>query len=207
MQNRPKVSPTRLAGLFRIAGLSRPVAALMGLVVVALIGWVTTTTTDVIRPSVASGHYKLTGKVIKVSDGDTINILIDRETRRVRLASIDAPETRHGGSEVGQPYGEASRKFLADRVAGKTLTLICYEKDHYGRDVCDVPAGDTTANHQLVEAGMAWANQQAGGKYLRDRSLIEMEKQARQAKTGLWAEPEAVAPWVWRTRCWKEHQC
>ena len=155
----------------------------------------------------AAGQYTLTGRIVQVSDGDTINILVDRETHRVRLASIDAPETAHGSSRPGQPYGEASRKSLAEYVAGKTLTLTCYEKDHYGRDVCDVPVDGTTANLLQVKNGMAWANQQAGGKFLRDRSLPELEKKAKAARAGIWSEPRAVAPWVWRQQCWQKHQC
>ena len=155
----------------------------------------------------ASGSYTLTGRIVQVSDGDTINILVDRQTHRVRLASIDAPETGHGSARPGQPFGEASRKSLAEHVAGKTLTLICYEKDHYGRDVCDIPVEGTTANRMQVQSGMAWANQQGGGKYLRDRSLPALEKQAKSARAGLWAEPKPVAPWVWRQICWQKHQC
>ncbi len=162
---------------------------------------------SVIRPARGSGQFTLTGKIVQVSDGDTINILVGQQTHRIRLASIDAPETAHGSARPGQPYGEASRKHLAEHVAGKTLTLICFEKDRYERDVCDVPVGDTTANRLQVQHGMAWANQQGGGKYLRDHSLPELEKKAKQAKLGLWAEPHAIAPWVWRFDCWQKQKC
>ncbi len=157
--------------------------------------------------AVAASSYTLTGRIVQVSDGDTVNILVERQTHRVRLASIDAPETSHGSARPGQPFGEASRKHLAEQVAGKTLTLICYEKDHYGRDVCDIPVEDTTANRLQVKSGMAWANQQGGGKYLRDRTLPELEKQAKAARLGLWGESRPVAPWIWRQICWQKHQC
>lgn len=162
---------------------------------------------SLLRSAQASGQYTLSGKIVQVSDGDTVNILVNQQTHRIRLASIDAPETAHGSNRPGQPYGEASRKHLADSVAGKTLTLICFEKDQYGRDVCDIPVGDTTANRLQVQHGMAWANQQGGGKYLRDQKLVEFEKKAKQAKLGLWAEPQAVAPWVWRHDCWQKQKC
>jgi endonuclease YncB( thermonuclease family) len=163
--------------------------------------------TSLFRAAHAAGQYTLAGKIVQVSDGDTVNILVNQQTHRIRLASIDAPETAHGSTRPGQPYGEASRKHLADYVAGKTLTLICFEKDQYGRDVCDIPVGDTTANRLQVQHGMAWANQQGGGKYLRDSKLVELEKKAKQAKLGLWAEPQAVAPWVWRHDCWQKQKC
>jgi endonuclease YncB( thermonuclease family) len=156
----------------------------------------------------ASGNsYKLTGKVVRVSDGDTVNLLVENKQERIRLASIDAPETAHGSSQPGQPFGEASRKNLAEYVAGKTLTVVCFEKDHYDRHICDIPVNGTTANRLQVEQGYAWANQQAKGKYLRDKSLPELEKSARQKKLGLWAEPGAVAPWEWRVECWKNKKC
>ena len=154
-----------------------------------------------------AGQYALTGKVVQVSDGDTINLLVDKTQHRIRLASIDAPETSHGSERPGQPFGEASRKNLADYVAGKTLTLTCYEKDHYGRDVCDVPANGTTANRLQVQDGMAWANQQAKGKFLRDKTLVGLQSDAQKKKLGLWAEPGAVAPWEWRVVCWKDKKC
>jgi endonuclease YncB( thermonuclease family) len=151
--------------------------------------------------------YKMTGKVVRVSDGDTINLLIDNKQERIRLASIDAPETAHGSSQPGQPFGEASRKNLANYVAGKTITITCFEKDRYDRHICDIPVDGTTANRLQVEQGFAWANQQAKGKFLRDKSLLELEKSARQKKLGLWAEPGAVAPWEWRVQCWKNKKC
>jgi endonuclease YncB( thermonuclease family) len=155
----------------------------------------------------AGSSYKLTGKVVRVSDGDTVNLLVENKQERIRLASIDAPETAHGSSQPGQPFGEASRKNLADYVAGKTLTVVCFEKDHYDRHICDIPVNGTTANRLQVEQGYAWANQQAKGKFLRDKSLPELEKSARQKKLGLWAEPNAVAPWEWRVACWKNKKC
>ena len=65
----------------------------------------------------------------------------------------------------------------------------------------------TTANRLQVQAGMAWANQQAGGKYLRDKSFVDLEAEARKAGLGLWSGQKPVPPWVWRSKCWKDHKC
>jgi len=155
----------------------------------------------------AAQAYELTGKVIRVADGDTITVRGEHGNHRIRLASIDAPETGSGSKRPGQPYGNASRKYLADQVAGKTLTLTCYEADRYGRHICDVPLGDYTANQLLVFAGMAWANRQGNDKYLRDESLLQLQQDAQNNKRGLWVEPGAVAPWQWRRDCWRNGQC
>ena len=58
----------------------------------------------------------LTGKVVKITDGDTLYILdANYEQHKIRLAGIDAPERK-------QAYGLASRKHLASIVAGKQVT-------------------------------------------------------------------------------------
>lgn len=150
--------------------------------------------------------YTLSGKVIKVSDGDTLTIR-GVENQKIRLASIDAPEKKSGSNRPAQPYSETSREFLAKLVAGQTITVLCFEKDRYDRHICDIPVNQTTANRLLVEAGLAWANQQASGKYLRDNDLLGLERQARAAKRGLWVEPNPIAPWVWRYKCWQLGQC
>lgn len=211
MKKRMPVSTARLAGLLRLTGMPRLVALVLAAALTILFAVLSDTGSPVISEASAASNnsqpYTLTGKIVQVSDGDTINILVERETHRIRLASIDAPETAHGSARPGQPFGEASRKSLAEHVAGKTLTLTCFEKDRYGRDVCDVPVGETTANRLQVKNGMAWANQQGGGKYLRDRTLPDLEKRAKADRLGLWSEPHAIAPWVWRDVCWQKQKC
>ena len=154
-------------------------------------------------PVSAAGTYTLSGRIVDVADGDTLGLLVGQKRHRVRLASIDAPETTHGSKQPGQPFAQAARKTLADLVAGQTATLRCYEQDRYGRDICDVPLSDgRTANRVMVESGMAWANMQGGGKYVRDSSLPGLERKAREQHLGLWQQSGAIAPWDWRWKCW-----
>ncbi|OZI63245.1 thermonuclease family protein [Bordetella genomosp. 11] len=153
--------------------------------------------------------YTLEGRIVRVADGDTVTLLgTNNRQYKIRLASIDAPETGHGKDKPGQPYAQASRRNLESLVAGRTLTARCYEQDRYGRDVCDLPAeGGETANRRQVEAGYAWANTVRHGEYLRDASLPALERAAREGRKGIWAQPGAVAPWVWRFECWNERKC
>lgn len=155
------------------------------------------------------GSYSLAGRVVQVTDGDTFSLLVNGRELRIRLASIDAPETGNSKNQrPGQPYAQASRKALAALIAGKSITAQCHEQDHYERHICDVPLPDgTTANRQLVQKGMAWANMEKRGKFLRDASLPAVQEQARAAGLGIWQQPEAVAPWVWRYQCWQKQQC
>jgi len=155
----------------------------------------------------ADGLYTLQGEVIRVIDGDTIVLRSEGRARHVRLASIDAPETG-GRDRQGQPFGQASRRSLDALVAGRSLAARCYERDGYGRDVCDLPLpGGQTANRRQVQAGMAWANRQNHGNYLRDPAIADLESEARRSRAGLWAQGPAVAPWEWRQRCWNQGRC
>ena len=72
------------------------------------------------------------GKVVKVTDGDSINIPIDETQFRIRLAEIDAPER-------GQPYWKKSREALANYVAGKEVHVFEVAIDRYERiqDSCN----------------------------------------------------------------------
>jgi endonuclease YncB( thermonuclease family) len=204
---RPVSAAARLATstVLRRFGFSRPVVALVSAVAAA--GAVYLSTSRTVHPT-DQATYTLAGRVVNVADGDTLTLQTESGQRRIRLASIDAPEVGHGEVKPGQPFGQAARRSLADMVAGKTLTARCYEKDQYARDVCDLP-GDNghTVNWQQVEAGFAWANTARHGEYLRDPSLPALERQAREAARGLWAQPDAVAPWVWRYECWNHRNC
>lgn len=157
----------------------------------------------------AASVYTLSGKIVHVADGDTVTLLTnDGQRRRLRLASIDAPELSHGSQQPGQPYGAASGQNLASMVAGRQLMARCYERDQYGRDVCDLPASDgRTASWHQVADGYAWANTVGHGQYLRDHALPMLEAQAREAQRGLWHDARPVQPWKWRYACWREHQC
>lgn len=60
----------------------------------------------------------LVGKVVKITDGDTLYILdANYQQHKIRLAGIDAPERK-------QAYGLASRKHLASIVAGQQVTAM-----------------------------------------------------------------------------------
>ncbi|OAD15334.1 thermonuclease family protein [Achromobacter insolitus] len=157
---------------------------------------------------VPQGSYTLTGMIVNVADGDTVTLRAPDGQHRIRMDSIDAPEEGHGSEQPGQPYAEAARKNLAGLVAGKTLTAQCYEKDQYGREVCALILDDgRSANRLQVEAGYAWAYTARQGDYLRDKAMPDLQRQAKAAGRGLWAQPGAMQPWKWRYDCWRQRQC
>ena len=134
-----------------------------------------------------AANADFSGKVIGVLDGDTIDVLVDRQPRRVRLAEIDAPEKK-------QAFGTRAREALSGFVFGQLVRVRESGTDRYGRTIGTVVVDGQSVNRAMVSAGMAWAYR----RYLVDRSLLELEAQARQSRRGLWADAAPVAPWEWR---------
>lgn len=58
----------------------------------------------------------LSGEVIGVTDGDTITVLVNKQSIKVRLEGVDAPEFR-------QSFGAKSKQALSEMVFGKTVTI------------------------------------------------------------------------------------
>jgi micrococcal nuclease len=58
-----------------------------------------------------------TGRVVNVSDGDTLTVLVKKKQIRVRLESIDAPESK-------QAFGKRSQQSLAQLCAAKPAWVI-----------------------------------------------------------------------------------
>ena len=148
------------------------------------------------------------GRVVSIADGDTLTVLDPVNHQDIiRLASVDAPELGHGAGEPGQPYSRRAKDALASMVFGRRVALHCYERDKYGRAVCDVLFNGRSAGRDLVATGLAWANR-ARPEYLRDASIPRLEQQAREKRLGLWSSGHVqIEPWVWRKNCWRLHDC
>ena len=128
------------------------------------------------------------GRVVGVADGDTITVLTDgRESIRIRLAEIDAPEK-------SQAFGQRSKQSLSDMVFGKAVRVEQQDVDRYGRVVGRVFVGGTDVSAEQVRQGMAWVYRQ----YLRDTTLLNVEQEARAARRGLWSDLNPMPPWEYR---------
>jgi endonuclease YncB( thermonuclease family) len=87
------------------------------------------------------------GPVVSVLDGDTIEVLHNNRTERIRLNGIDCPEQ-------GQAFGQKAKQAAAALVFGKEIALQTHGKDKYGRTLADVLLPDgTNVNHALVKDG------------------------------------------------------
>lgn len=130
----------------------------------------------------------LTGKVISIKDGDTIEMLVDNKPVRIRLRGIDCPEKK-------QPFGNNARQFTSDLCFGKIVKAEQLSKDRYKRIVAKIilPSGNLL-NLQLLKAGLAWHYT----KYDRSSDFASAEKEAKLQRRGIWSMKDPVAPWSWR---------
>lgn len=130
---------------------------------------------------------EISGRVVGVSDGDSLTLLVEQKQVKVRLASIDAPEKR-------QPFGQAAKSRLSELVFGKDVRVVSSGSDRYGRTIGRVFVGETDVNAALVNAGLAWQYWQ----YDKSVELWQAELDSREAHRGLWADRDPVPPWEWR---------
>ncbi|MEM4270677.1 MAG: thermonuclease family protein [Candidatus Pacearchaeota archaeon] len=129
----------------------------------------------------------LTGKIVtdkeqalllRVIDGDTIEVLYDDNPVKVRLLGINTPEKN-------MPFSNESKNFLR-RFENKTLILEAdfEDTDKYGRKLRYAFYKDTFLNQEILENGFANAYYYAGLKY--EKKLLEAEKRARENERGIW---------------------
>lgn len=138
----------------------------------------------------------LQGKVVGISDGDTITVLDSSKTQhKVRLAGIDAPEK-------SQPFGERSKQHLSEMVFAKTVTVAWNKTDRYGRTVGKVVVNGQDANLSQIQTGLAWHYKQYEKEQsAADRSsYAQAEIDARARRSGLWHDAMPVPPWDFRHR-------
>lgn len=138
------------------------------------------------QPSAAPDSF--IGKVVSVSDGDTLSVLRDGKAVTIRLHGIDAPET-------GQAFGAQAKKTLSDLVFDREVIVEVRDTDKYGRLVGIVSVGETNANRLMVKSGMAWWYHQYGAA---DKPLALLEIDARATRVGLWKAGNPTPPWAFR---------
>jgi endonuclease YncB( thermonuclease family) len=141
-----------------------------------------------VLPTIAADF---SGEVVGVLDGDTIEVLHNTYPERVRLSGIDCPEK-------GQAYGKRVKQAALELVFGGNVTPQTHGQDKYRRTLGDVfLLNGTHVNHTLVKDGWCWWYR----KYAPGNTVLErLDKDAREARERLWADPQPVPPWEWRKR-------
>jgi micrococcal nuclease len=123
--------------------------------------------------------------VIKVVDGDTIDVIIDLGfdimfASRVRLAGIDTPESRTK-DKLEKALGLESKKYLSDRLKDAKNIVVKTEKinstEKFGRVLgwLYINNEKVSLNEEMIESGYAWT-------YLGEAKIKDFDALLRKRK-------------------------
>ncbi|HEX7723882.1 MAG TPA: thermonuclease family protein [Pyrinomonadaceae bacterium] len=153
-------------------------------------------------PSGPVGSQTLTGRVVRIADGDTVTVLDGTNTQhRIRLQGIDAPESH-------QAFGTKSKKNLSDMIFDKDVTVVYDKTDQYGRLVGKILLNGKDVNLEQVKAGMAWHYKEYEREQSpEDRELYaRAEEEARSSRRGLWDDANPTEPGEFRRKEKRERE-
>lgn len=139
-----------------------------------------------------SAQQILSGRVVKVADGDTFTLLVNgHEQVKVRLEGIDAPEKK-------QAFGIKAKEFLSSMIWNQgEVTISVSKKDRYGRFVAKVSTSSVEdVNLEMIKAGYAWHYTD----YSNDELYSVAESKAREDRVGLWQDPDPIRPQDFRKK-------
>ena len=131
-----------------------------------------------------------TAKVIRIIDGDSMEVLYRQQPIQIRLAHIDCPELKKL-----QPYSGHAKKALSDLCFAQQVIVHIEKYDRYGRIIAVVAnAKKQVVNQEMIKRGMAWHFK----RYSTNIIYANLEVEAKKNKIGLWKDPHSIAPWEWR---------
>ncbi len=145
-------------------------------------------------PTVAADPITATATVLRVVDGDTIDIRDDVRGRlRVRLLGIDTPETKEPGYTVGC-WGPEATEFAKSTMLGQRVELVADptqdRTDRYGRTLAYLVRADGwDYSVEAAREGAAKSYVYRGVPVSRYDAIEAAETEARDARRGLWGPP------------------
>lgn len=135
-------------------------------------------------------------KVVKVVDGDTIDINLNNKTERIRLIGMDSPEIVDPEKPV-QCYGREASDKAKIILTGKSVRLETDpsqdDRDIYGRLLRYIFLKDgTNFDEMMIAQGFAHEyTYKVPYKYQAEFKTAQL--QAQDQKLGMWADPKCAA--------------
>lgn len=136
-----------------------------------------------------SSRYK--AKVIRVFDGDTIEIEIKKGSKKtIRFFGIDTPERT-------QKFGKEARDRVKELIHQKEVEIFPVELGRYGREVGVVYLNGSSISELLLKEGFAFAS---GNNHKLATQYHRLQEISRANKTGMWKLGFIENPAVYRKR-------
>ncbi len=130
--------------------------------------------------------YEYKCKMVKVVDGDTIDVDIDlgfgvwMRNQRIRMHGIDTPESRTRDLEE-KKYGLAAKEFLIKWTNAGGLTLKTHKDDRgkFGRILGEIWCFDTNVNEKMIEEHhavryMGQSREDIAEEHIKNRAFVNL---------------------------------
>ena len=130
--------------------------------------------------------YEYKCKMVKVVDGDTIDVDIDlgfgvwMRNQRIRMHGIDTPESRTRDLEE-KKYGLAAKDFLIKWTNAGGLTLKTHKDDRgkFGRILGEIWCFDTNVNEKMIEEHhavryMGQSKEDIAEEHIKNRAFLNL---------------------------------
>jgi len=154
--------------------------------ILSLLVTLNTTAQDVLPTN--SINFVEEGTVIRVVDGDTIEVYENKKIEKIRLIGVNTPETVDPRKDV-QCYGLEASMFLKKELEGNQVALESdisqTEKDTYGRLLRYVYLKGTNINKKIIEEGYGFEYTYKT-PYKFQKEFKEAEENAKKDEKGLW---------------------
>ena len=131
--------------------------------------------------------YTYRCKLIKVVDGDTVDVDIDLgfgvwlQKQRIRLYGIDTPESRTS-DPIEKIYGNAAKEFLIKWTSSGELSIKTHKdaKGKFGRILGEIWCFYTNINEKLIEENHAvryhgQSKEEIAEGHLANREKLQLE--------------------------------
>ncbi|MFC1952620.1 thermonuclease family protein [Chloroflexota bacterium] len=129
-------------------------------------------------------------QVVRVIDGDTIEVAFQGYLYTIRYIGVDTPETVHPTIEE-EPFGKEASAKNRELVEGRFVTLEkdVSETDKYGRLLRYVYVDDVLINAELVRLGYAQVSTYPPDVKYQDL-FLQLQREAQEGGRGLWGLEE-----------------
>jgi micrococcal nuclease len=155
---------------------------------------------------IATTSQAWTGKVIRVVDGDTIEINYQDKKERVSLLYVDTPESVHRDKKQNVSMGKVASIFTKKQLLGKDVTLELGDpmRDKYGRLLAYVFIDGQNFNIELVRQGLSPYYVKYGQSLRYDDELRDAERLAKKEKLNIWGDETLTQVYNQKISDWKE---
>lgn len=140
-------------------------------------------------PLFVAAQEQYQANVTNVIDGNTLEVLaMDGQVYQLMFAGIDAPE-------LTQAFGHDAKALLEKLVLGRDVQVQVAGKDRWGNRlaIIQLTKNGVDPRVEMLESGYAWTAERNPIPELEQIRLVAKEK-----GKGLWKDPAAVAPWIFR---------